>query len=92
MGAYERQGPSPTDLYVNRLGSASDADGTPHKPFPTVQMALNAAEPGLLVTIHIHAGPIVNGQNQGYNERPRITGKVRLVNWNNEGQARIEAP
>jgi hypothetical protein len=90
MGVYERQGPSPTALYVDKnFVSLDPADGTPAHPFPTVGQALAlAGDPSVLATIYIRAGYF----NTSYNERPRITQHVRLANWGNAGQASIGKP
>ena len=76
-----------TDLYVDGCeGNDSVGDGSSANPFQTVTMALDAVPAGVRWTIHIRGG------NIRYSETPRITKKVRLINWGNSGQARIGAP
>jgi hypothetical protein len=70
-------------LYVDK-DHVGPEQGTLQNPFRTVTAAVNAA------TAQIHTIYIRNG-NYG-TDRPRITKALRLVNWFNEGPARIGQP
>jgi hypothetical protein len=71
-----------TALYVDKAHNGPE-QGTPQNPFRTVSAAINAATSAVR-TIYVRAG--------NYNEQPRITKNVRLLNWGNTGQARIGKP
>lgn len=72
-----------TDFYVDATtGNQSTGTGTPAAPYRTVTKALAQAS---VRAVYVKAG------NYG-TDRPRITNRVRLINWGNTGLARIGKP
>jgi hypothetical protein len=67
------------------LGNDTTGNGTPELPFKTVSKALPQALTGRFTYIYIRAG------NYG-SDRPRVTQKVRFINWGNAGRASIGKP
>jgi hypothetical protein len=73
----------PNAFYVNAAYVGWE-DGTPAHPFHTVSRALNAASSTATTTIYVRAN--------NYNERPRITKPVRILNWGDMGVVRVGTP